>query len=114
MVKAAWQTYHKSHKAIFQQGGSYDLISVFSEMAHETSLLNVKIYEVQEVWTGWQGPKAANHATNASQRDIQFFHIVTPTESPNIMGIKGVHSPRGPTLVRWPLLLPLVWKGRLK
>ena len=92
MVKAARQTHHKTHKAIFEQEGSYDLTSVFQEIAQETSLLNVKIYEVQEAWTGLQGLKATNCTTKASQRDIQFFYMVMPTKLPNIIGLKGIHS----------------------
>ena len=49
--------------------------------------------EVQEVWTGQQGLKAANCTTKASQRDIQFFCMVMPIELPNFMGLKGIHSP---------------------
>ena len=37
--------------------------------------------------------QAANHAIKASQRDIQFFHLVTPTELANIMGLREIHSP---------------------
>ena len=77
---------------MFAQEGSYDLTSVFWEMACETNLLNTEIYKMQEVWTSQQGLKAANHAAKASQRDIQFFCMVMPTESPNIMGLKGIHS----------------------
>ena len=76
------------------QEGFYDLTSVFQEMPWETNLLNTKIHEVQEVWTGHQGLKAAIQATKASQRDIQFFCMVTPTESPNNMGLMGIHSPK--------------------
>ena len=83
-----------THRAMFVQEGSYDLTSVFWKMAWEISLLNVKIYEVQEAWTGQQRLRATNHAAKASQRDIQFFHMVMPTESPNIMGLKGIHSPK--------------------
>ena len=92
VVKAAWQTYHKTHKAMFEQEGSYDLTSVFWEMSQETSLLNVEIYKMQETWTSQQGLKATNCATKASQRDIQFFHTVIPTKLPNIMELKGIHS----------------------
>ena len=49
----ATQTYLKTHRAMFQQEGSYDLTSIFQEMVQETNLLNIKIYEVQEAWTGW-------------------------------------------------------------
>ena len=43
--------------------------------------------------TGWQGLKAANHAAKASQRDMQFFCTVKPTELPNIMGLRGFTPP---------------------
>ena len=92
VVKGAQQTYQKTHKAMFDQEGSYDLTSVFWDMAWETGLLNVEICEVQEVWTGWQELKAFNCAIKASQRNIQFF-MVMPTESPNIMGLKEIHCP---------------------
>ena len=92
MVKAARQAYHQTHKTMFEQQGSYDLTSIFQEMAQETSLLDVEIYEVQEAWTSQQGIRVTNHATEASQRDIQFFCMVIPTESPNIMGLKEIHS----------------------
>ena len=52
-----------------------------------------EINEVQEVWTGQQGLKAPNHAAKACQRDIQFFCMVTPNESPNIVGPREIHSP---------------------
>ena len=52
VVKEAWQIYHRTHKAMFEQEGSYDLTSVFWEMAQETSLLNVEIFKVQKAWTG--------------------------------------------------------------
>ena len=62
-------------------------------MAHDTNLLNSEIHEVQEVWTGQRGFKAINCATQTSPKDIQFFHMVSPNELSNIMGLKGVHSP---------------------
>ena len=93
MVQLACQNYCKAHKAIFEQEGSYDLTSVFQQMARDTNLLNTEIHEVQEVWTGQLGLKIAICAAKASQRDIQFFCMVMPNKSPNIMGLKGVHSP---------------------
>ena len=70
MVKAARQTYHQTHKTMSEHEGSYDITSIFWEMAWETSLLDVEIYEVQEAWTGHWGHITANCATKASQRDI--------------------------------------------
>ena len=89
----ARQTYYMTHRAKFAQEGSFDLTSVFWEMAWETNLLNFEIYEKQEAWTGWWGLRVTNYTAKASQRDIQFFHVVMPTTLPNIMGLKGIHSP---------------------
>ena len=59
VVKVARQNYHLTHRAMFAQVGSYDLTSVFWEMAWERRLLNVEIYEVQELGPagrGWRLP----------------------------------------------------------
>ena len=92
VVLAVCQNNCKAHKGMFIWEGSYDLTSVFQQMAWDTNLLNTEKHEAQEVWNSWQGLKAANHTAKASQRDIQFFHLVVLNESPNIMGLKGVHS----------------------
>ena len=68
-------------------------------MARDMNLLNSEIHEVQDVWTGQRGLKATNHAAQASLKDILFFHMVSLNQSPNIMGLKGVHSPE--TLCQW-------------
>ena len=92
IIKAARWAYHPSHRGMFAQEGSYDLMSIFKEMAQETNLLNVEIHKVQEVWSGGQELKATNCAIKASQWEIQFFHAVLPTELQNIMELKGIHS----------------------
>ena len=76
-------------------------------MAWETNLLNVKM---QEVWAGRQEFKAANHATKASQWVLLFFHTVSPTELPNIMVLKGIHSPEA--LHQWGCHLFCPWCGK--
>ena len=69
IVKAVRWAYHPSHKGMFAQEGSYDLMSIFREMAQETNLLNIEIHEVQEVWaSGWE-LKATNHA---AKKEVQF------------------------------------------
>ena len=93
VVRVAQWAYHKAHKVIFKQIGSYDLTIVLWKMAQDTNLLNSKIHEVQEVWTGQRGFKAANYAMQTSPKGIQFFRVVSLNKSLNIMGLKGVHSP---------------------
>ena len=62
-------------------------------MADSTGLLELDIYEVQDAWTGWKDLHTAKHAAKALQRNIQFFCMVTPTKSPSIIGLEGIHSP---------------------
>ena len=73
-MPAAHQSYCKAHKVNFEQKGSHNLTSVFQQMARDTNLLDTEIHEVQEVWTGWQGLKAANNVTKASQRHTVLLH----------------------------------------
>ena len=68
-------------------------------MAHSAGLLELDIYEVQDTWMGQKDLCTTNHAAKASQRKIQFFHMVTLTELPSIMGLEGIHSPEA--LHRW-------------
>ena len=50
VVQVARWAYQKPHQANFEQEGSYDLSSIFCQMAISTNLLSTKVYEVQETW----------------------------------------------------------------
>ena len=110
VVKVARQAYYKAHWPNFKQEGLYDLSSTFWQLAISTNLLGTKIHEVQEDWSGQQELRATNKAAKASQRDIYFFRVVAPTESPKIMGLKGIHSPEA--LQRWSGLSFCPWCGK--
>ena len=65
VMKAARWAYQKAHGANFEQEESYDLSSIFCQMAISTNLLSTKVYKVQETWTAkrtsgplikWEGP----------------------------------------------------------
>ena len=75
------------------------LSHTFKEMADSAGHLKSDIYEVQDAWTGQKNLRTTNYAAKASQKNIQFFCMVTPTESPSIMGLEGIHSPEA--LCRW-------------
>ena len=61
-------------------------------MATSTNLLGTYIHEVLETWGSQKDFWAANPMARASPKDIHFFQIILPTESPKIMGLKGIHS----------------------
>ena len=49
------------------------------------------------------------HGQNFPQ-DVHFFRVVPPTESPKIMGVKGIHSPKA--LQQWDGLSFCPWCGK--
>ena len=56
-------------------------------------LLNTKTHLVQDLWPGKKELHAANHAAISSAKEICYFQVVSPMESPKIMGLKGIHFP---------------------
>ena len=71
----------------------HDLSNTFQEMVDSAGLLESDIYEGQDAWMGWKDPHTTNHTAKASQKNIQFFLMVTPMESPSIIGLEGIHYP---------------------
>ena len=92
-LRGARQTYYKAHQPSYEQEGSYNLSSTFQEMATFANLIGTKVHEVQQAWTGQKDLRAAHHVAKTSPKDIHFFRIVLPTESPKIMGLRGIYSP---------------------
>ena len=89
LVQKARGVSFKTNHPNFNLEVSHDLSQTFWEMADSAGLFRSDIYEVQDAWTGWKDLCTTNHAAKASQRNIC---LVTPTESPNIMGLEGIHS----------------------
>ena len=93
VVKVARWAFFKAHWLNFEQEGSYDLSPTFWQMATSTNLLGTKIHEVQESCGGRKDLQATNQTAKSFSKDIHFFRVVAPTESPKIMGLKGIHLP---------------------
>ena len=60
-------------------------------MTKTASLLGSAIYEIQEVWTGWDELQHANHELRVLPKGLKFFQTVSPSESPKVMGLEGIH-----------------------
>ena len=56
-------------------------------------LLDTEIHWVQDQWQGKKEICAPNPVARGSAKDLHYFLVVSPTESPKIMGLKGIHSP---------------------
>ena len=85
--------YFEVHCPTFDQEGSHDLSSLFQEMITSANLLGSKIYKVQEVWAGWRELRFAHHVMRGLAKGLQFFCLVSPSESAKVMGLKEIHHP---------------------
>ena len=62
-------------------------------MAKTTELLSLTIYEIKEVWKGPDELQQANYALMAIPKGLKFLRMVSPLESPKVMGLVGIHNP---------------------
>ena len=79
-------------------------------MAISNNLLSTEVYKVQETLGGWKDLRATDRVASPSPKDIHFFQIVFPTESPKIIGLKGIHSSEA--LWQWGGLTLWPWCGK--
>ena len=78
---------------VFHKEVNHDLADIFREMAEMMGLMGTEIYPVQDWWQGKKELHAANHAAKGSAKNLHYFEVVSPIESPKIVGLKGIHSP---------------------
>ena len=61
-------------------------------MAGTTGLIGSAIYEIKEVWTGQDELWHTNYALRTLPKGLKFFRAVSPSESPKVMGLMGIHN----------------------
>ena len=93
LVWVTRQRYFEAYHPTFNQEGSHNLSGLFWEMITSADLLNSKIYEIQEVWTGQKDLQYTHSGLRGLLKGLQFFHPVSPLELPKVMGLKGIHHP---------------------
>ena len=91
LVQWAREDYFKINYPHFDCETSFDLSGLFWEMILSVSLLDSKIYKIQEAWTRQEDLQYANDVLKTSPKGLQFFHPISPTESPKVMGLEGIH-----------------------
>ena len=62
-------------------------------MIETTGLLGSTIYVIQEAWTKQKELQHANYALRTLPKGLRFFCMVSPSESPKVMGLMGMHHP---------------------
>ena len=63
-------------------------------MIETAGLLDSAIYEIQEAWTGQKELQHADYALRTLPKGLGFFHVVSPLESPKVMGLMSIHHPK--------------------
>ena len=61
-------------------------------MIETTGLLGSPIYKIKEAWTGQDELWQANYMLRILSKGLKFFRAVSPSESPKVMGLTGIHD----------------------
>ena len=93
LVKEARKEYFLKHSYNFTTEGNHNLSEVFKQMAESTELLDTSIHEIQTVWMGPDELRQANYALRSLPKGLKFLHVVSPSESPKVMGLVRIHDP---------------------
>ena len=67
------------------------MADIFWSMIESTGLLSSKIYEIKKTWTGQSELQYANYTLRTLPKGLKFFSPVSPSESPKVMGLTGIH-----------------------
>ena len=91
-VKEARSYYFATHPWDWIHGNTDNLSDIFRELAEGADLLGKSIHEIQLSWDGPEELKHANYSLQSSPKGLRFLRVVPATESPKIMGLKGIHD----------------------
>ena len=93
LVQKAREDYYQENCPHFNSENSCDLMDVFWNMIESTGLLGSEIYKIQETWTGQHELEYTNYALKTLLKGLKFFHPVSLSESPKVMGLTNIHHP---------------------
>ena len=61
-------------------------------MATTADLFGSDIFEITEAWLGWDELQQANYSLMTLWKGLKFFRAVSPSKSPKVMGLMGIHN----------------------
>ena len=93
MVKEDRREFYLKHSYDFTTDGAHNLSRIFRHLAVNADLLDTSIYKIQSSWTGPEDLKQANYALQSLPKGMKFLRVVTPSESPKVMGLMGIQNP---------------------
>ena len=62
-------------------------------MIKTADLFGSAIFEITEAWLGQDELQQANYSLMTLWKGLKFFRTVSPSESPKVMGLMGIHDP---------------------
>ena len=92
LMKEARSHYFATHPWDWTDGNTDNLSNIFRELAEGADLLGKSIHELQLSWEGPEELKHANYSLHSLPKGLKFLRAVPTLESPNIMGLKGIHD----------------------
>ena len=87
------EEYFRSHCPNFNNENSCNFTDIFRHMIETAGLLGSAIYEIKEAWTGQDELWQANYALRTLPKGLKFFRVISPSKSPKVMGLMGIHDP---------------------
>ena len=91
-MKKTWEYYFRRHCPNFSTENTCDLSDIFWCMIKTGELLGSTIYEIKEAWTGPDELQQANYVLRTLPKGLKFLKMVSPLESPKVMGLTGIHD----------------------
>ena len=92
-MKETREEYFRRHCPNFNDENSHDFTGIFRCMIETAGLLGSDIYEIKEAWTGPDELQQANYVLRTLPKGLKFLRAVSPSESPKVMGLMGIHDP---------------------
>ena len=86
------------------------MADIFWSMIKSADLLSSKIHKIKETWTGQSKLQNANSALRTLPKGLRFFHPVSPSESPKIMGLTCIQHPNA--LHHFNRVMHCLWCGK--
>ena len=93
LVQNAREDYFWGKQLHFHSENSCNLMDFFQNMIESTGLLGSEIYEIQETWMGQCELEYTNYTLKMQLKGLKFFHPVSPSESPKVMGLTNINHP---------------------
>ena len=93
LVQKAREDYIWGNQLHFNSENSCNLTDISANMIVSTGLLGFEIFEIQETWMGQHELEYANCTLKTLLKGLKFFHVVSPSESPKVMGLANIHHP---------------------